>query len=219
MRDDDDDEDEYIPCKIVLLGEAGVGKTSIITRYISGSFSQIVMTSTGSSFVAKKIELEDKKKVKLQIWDTAGQEKYRSLAKIFYQSAAVAVLVYDITLKKSFEQIKEYWVKEIKENATEDIIIAIAANKSDDYLNQEVTIDEGKELAKSLDALFICTSAKLGNGIDDLFKLSGEKFLNPNKNIAESYMNKNELLEQMNKKKIEEIKKGNAKNKKKNKCC
>ena len=222
MRDDDnndDDEDEYIPCKIVLLGEAGVGKTSIITRYISGSFSQIVMTSTGSSFVAKKIELEDKKKVKLQIWDTAGQEKYRSLAKIFYQSAAVAVLVYDITLKKSFEQIKEYWVKEIKENAPEDIIIAIAANKSDDYLNQEVTMDEGKELAKSLDALFICTSAKLGNGIDDLFKLSGEKFLNPNKNIAESYMNKNELLEQMNKKKIEEIKKGNAKNKKKNKCC
>ena len=219
MRDDDDDEDEYIPCKIVLLGEAGVGKTSIITRYISGSFSQIVMTSTGSSFVAKKIELADKKKVKLQIWDTAGQEKYRSLAKIFYQSAAVAVLVYDITLKKSFEQIKEYWVKEIKENAPEDIIIAIAANKSDDYLNQEVTIDEGKELAKSLDALFICTSAKLGNGIDDLFKLSGEKFLNPNKNIAESYMNKNELLEQMNKKKIEEIKKGNAKNKKKNKCC
>ena len=190
MRDDDDDEDEYIPCKIVLLGEAGVGKTSIITRYISGSFSQIVMTSTGSSFVAKKIELEDKKKVKLQIWDTAGQEKYRSLAKIFYQSAAVAVLVYDITLKKSFEQIKEYWVKEIKENAPEDIIIAIAANKSDDYLNQEVTMDEGKELAKSLDALFICTSAKLGNGIDDLFKLSGEKFLNPNKNIAESYMNK-----------------------------
>ena len=189
--DDDDDEDEYIPCKIVLLGEAGVGKTSIITRYISGSFSQIVMTSTGSSFVAKKIELEDKKKVKLQIWDTAGQEKYRSLAKIFYQSAAVAVLVYDITLKKSFEQIKEYWVKEIKENAPEDIIIAIAANKSDDYLNQEVTMDEGKELAKSLDALFICTSAKLGNGIDDLFKLSGEKFLNPNKNISESYMNKN----------------------------
>ena len=110
-------------------------------------------------------------------------------------------------------------LKEIKENAPEDIIIAIAANKSDDYLNQEVTMDEGKELAKSLDALFICTSAKLGNGIDDLFKLSGEKFLNPNKNIAESYMNKNEILEQMNKKKIEEIKKGNAKNKKKNKCC
>ena len=220
MRDDDDDEDEYIPCKIVLLGEAGVGKTSIITRYISGSFSQIVMTSTGSSFVAKKIELEDKKIVKLQIWDTAGQEKYRSLAKIFYQSAAVAVLVYDITLKKSFEQIKEYWVKEIKENAPEDIIIAIAANKSDDYLNQEVTMDEGKELAKSLDALFICTSAKLGNGIDDLFKLSGEKFLNPNKNISDSYMEKEEIIEQKNRIKIEEIRSHKKTDKNKNrKCC
>ena len=215
----EEEEDEYIPCKIVLLGEAGVGKTSIITRYISGSFSQVVMTSTGSSFVAKKIELDDKKKIKLQIWDTAGQERYRSLAKIFYQSAAVAVLVYDVTLKKSFEQLKEYWVKEIKDNAPDNIIIAIAANKSDDYLNQEVDTADGKKLAKSLDALFICTSAKLGNGIEELFKLSGEKFLNPNKNISDSYLNKDEILEQKNRIKIEEIReKKNEKNKKKRWC-
>ena len=215
----EEEEDEYIPCKIVLLGEAGVGKTSIITRYISGSFSQVVMTSTGSSFVAKKIELDDKKKVKLQIWDTAGQERYRSLAKIFYQSAAVAVLVYDVTLKKSFEQLKEYWVKEIKDNAPDNIIIAIAANKSDDYLNQDVDTADGKKLAKSLDALFICTSAKLGNGIEELFKLSGEKFLNPNKNISDSYMNKDEILERKNRIKIEQIReKKNEKNIKKG-CC
>ena len=215
----EEEEDEYIPCKIVLLGEAGVGKTSIITRYISGSFSQVVMTSTGSSFVAKKIELDDKKKVKLQIWDTAGQERYRSLAKIFYQSAAVAVLVYDVTLKKSFEQLKEYWVKEIKDNAPDNIIIAIAANKSDDYLNQDVDTADGKALAKSLDALFICTSAKLGNGIEELFKLSGEKFLNPNKNISDSYMNKDEILERKNRIKIEQIReKKNEKNIKKG-CC
>jgi small GTP-binding protein len=216
---EEEEEDEYIPCKIVLLGEAGVGKTSIITRYISGSFSQVVMTSTGSSFVAKKIELDDKKKIKLQIWDTAGQERYRSLAKIFYQSAAVAVLVYDVTLKKSFEQLKEYWVKEIKDNAPDNIIIAIAANKSDDYLNQDVDTADGKKLAKSLDALFICTSAKLGNGIEELFKLSGEKFLNPNKNISDSYMNKDEILEQKNRIKIEQIReKKNEKNQKKS-CC
>ena len=215
----DEEEDEYIPCKIVLLGEAGVGKTSIIRRYISGSFSQAVMTSTSSSFVGKKIELDDKKKIKLQIWDTAGQERYRSIAKIFYQSAAVAVLVYDVTLKKSFEQLKEYWVKEIKDNAPDNIIIVIAANKSDDYINQEVTTAEGKELAKSLDALFICTSAKMGNGIEELFKLSGEKFLDPNKNISDSYMNKDEKLEQKNKIKIEEIREKKNKNNKKGKCC
>ena len=217
---DEEEEDEYIPCKIVLLGEAGVGKTSIITRYISGSFSQVVMTSTGSSFVAKKIELDDKKKIKLQIWDTAGQERYRSLAKIFYQSAAVAVLVYDVTLKKSFEQLKEYWVKEIKENAPDNIIIAIAANKSDDYLNQDVKTSEGKELAKkSLDAIFVCTSAKLGNGIEELFKLSGEKFLDPNKNISDSYMDKDEIMEQKNKVKIEEIKSHKKDKNKKRKFC
>ena len=215
----DEEEDEYTPCKIVLLGEAGVGKTSIINRYISGSFSQIVMTSTASSFFSKKIELDDKQKIKLQIWDTAGQEKYRSLAKIFYQSAAVAVLVYDVTLKRSFEQLKEFWVKEIKENAPDNIIIAIAANKSDDYYNQDVKTSEGKELAKSLDAIFVCTSAKLGNGIEKLFKLSGEKFLDPNKNISDSYMEKDEIIEQKNRIKIDEIKNQKKDKNKKKKWC
>ena len=209
--------------KVVLLGEAGVGKTSIITRYIANSFSQVVMTSTGSSFVSKRIELNGNKKIKLQIWDTAGQEKYRSLAKIFYQSASVAILVYDVTLKRTFANLKEYWVGEIKANAPDDIILAIAANKSDDYINQEVNIQEGKDLAKSLNAIFVCTSAKLGNGIDDLFKMVAEKFIDPEKNIAESYMNKNEILEQQNKIKLEEVRmkqQNYEKNKaKKRKCC
>ena len=220
---EDEDEDDYISCKIVLLGETGVGKTSIITRYIANSFSQVVMTSTGSSFFSKKIEINENKRVKLQIWDTAGQEKYRSLAKIFYQSASVAILVYDVTLKRTFENLKEYWVGEIKANAPDDIILAIAANKSDDYINQEVNIQEAKDLAKSLNAIFVCTSAKLGNGIDDLFKMVAEKFIDPEKNIAESYMNKNEILEQQNKIKLEEVRikqQNYEKNKaKKRKCC
>ena len=220
---EDEDEDDYISCKIVLLWETGVGKTSIITRYIANSFSQVVMTSTGSSFFSKKIEINENKRVKLQIWDTAGQEKYRSLAKIFYQSASVAILVYDVTLKRTFENLKEYWVGEIKANAPDDIILAIAANKSDDYINQEVNIQEAKDLAKSLNAIFVCTSAKLGNGIDDLFKMVAEKFIDPEKNIAESYMNKNEILEQQNKIKLEEVRRKQQnyeKNKaKKRKCC
>ena len=199
---DEEEEEEYIPCKIVLLGEAGVGKTSIITRYISNSFSQVVMTSTGSSFVSKRIELNGNKKIKLQIWDTAGQEKYRALAKIFYQSSAVAILVYDVTLKKSFESIKEFWAGEIKNNSPDDIILALAANKSDDYVNQEITTDEGKDLAKKLNAIFVKTSAKLGDGIEDLFRMVAEKFIDPEINFAESYMNKNELLEEQNKIKL-----------------
>ena len=219
---DEEEEDEYIPCKIVLLGEAGVGKTSIITRYISNSFSQVVMTSTGSSFVSKRIELNGNKKIKLQIWDTAGQEKYRALAKIFYQSSAVAILVYDVTLKKSFESIKEFWAGEIKNNSPDDIILALAANKSDDYVNQEITTDEGKDLAKKLNAIFVKTSAKLGDGIEDLFRMVAEKFIDPEINFAESYMNKNELLEEQNKIKLEEVRikqQNYIKGKEKKKCC
>ena len=218
----DDEENEYIPCKVVLLGETGVGKTSILTRYVSGTFSQLVMTSTGSSFVTKNIEVDNKNKVKFQIWDTAGQEKYRSLAKIFYQSASVAILVYDITTRNSFNGIKEYWSKEILNNSPEDIIIALVANKSDDYLEQQVSTQEGKDLAKEINAIFQCTSAKLGNGIDELFKLIAEKFIDPSKNISESFMNKEEILEQKKKIKLEEIrtKNNNEKTQKeKKKCC
>ena len=219
----DEDEEDYIPCKVVLLGETGVGKTSILTRYVSGSFSQLVMTSTSSTYVTKNIVV-DNNKVKFQIWDTAGQEKYRSLAKIFYQSASVAVLVYDITIKSSFEGIKEYWSKEIAHNAPEDIILALVANKSDNYIDQQVSTQEGKDLAKELNAIFQPTSAKLGNGINELFNLIAEKFLDPTKNISESFMSKEEFLANKKKMRIEEIKNKrleaeSLKVKKKKKCC
>ena len=117
---DDDTDTEYATCKVVLLGEAGVGKTSIISRYVSNTFSDVLMSTTGASFATKKVELDDEHKIKFQIWDTAGQERFRSLAKIFYQNAAVAVLVYDITRRDSFEKLKEFWIKELKENASID---------------------------------------------------------------------------------------------------
>ena len=218
-----DEEEDYIPCKVVLLGEAGVGKTSLLTRFVSGTFSQLVMSSTGSSFVTKNIELDENNKIKFQIWDTAGQEKYRSLAKIFYQSAAVALLVYDITTQSSFNGLKEYWAKEIREISPEDIIVAVVANKSDDYMEQQVDMKEGKNLAKELNAIFQTTSAKLGTGVNELFTLIAEKFIDPTKNISESFMSKEEIIENKNKMQMEKIrnKKIQAekeKNKKKN-CC
>ena len=217
----DDEESEYIPCKVVLLGESGVGKTSIVSKYVSGTFSQFTMVSTGSSFVTKNMEIDKNNKIKFQIWDTAGEEKYRSLAKIFYKSAAAAVLVYDITVKSSFKGIKEYWAKEIKNNSPEDIIIAIAANKSDKYEEQQVPNQEGKDLARELNAIFQNTSAKLGSGIENLFKLIGEKYIDPTTNISESYMNKEEILEKQKIIQIEEFKKNNnvEEDTKKKKCC
>ena len=117
------DEDEgAVTCKVVLIGEAGVGKTSIISRYTTNTFKSQLLPTPGANFVTKNVTFDDEKQtIKFEIWDTAGQEKYRSLAKVFYKNASVCVLVYDITRKSSFEELKNYWVKEIKDNAPKDI--------------------------------------------------------------------------------------------------
>ena len=109
-------------CKVVLIGESGVGKTSIISRYTTNIFKSQLMSTPGANFVTKNVIMEDENQsIKFEIWDTAGQERYRALAKVFYKNAAVCVLVYDITRKSSFEEIKNYWVKEIKENGPQNI--------------------------------------------------------------------------------------------------
>ena len=211
---DDDTDNEYTTCKVVLLGEAGVGKTSIISRYVSNTFSEVLMTTTGASFATKKVDIDDEHKIKFQIWDTAGQERFRSLAKIFYQNAAVAVLVYDITRRDSFDKLKNFWIKELKENAPTDIILAIAGNKSDDYENEVVSLKEGKELAQEINAIFKSTSAMLSHGIDELFKCIGEKYINPSLNTNEETMSKEE-----NFRKNIKIKNTQKEKKEKKNCC
>jgi len=109
-------------CKVVLLGETGVGKTSIINRYINNVYNTDSMSTSGASFAAKTMFFEEyDKNHKFEIWDTAGQEKFRSLTKMFYKDAAVAVLVYDITRKGSFEEVKNYWLPQLKEHAPKKI--------------------------------------------------------------------------------------------------
>ena len=123
MSDDDDDEGEDAKTlKVVLIGESGVGKTSIISRYINNTFTSVLMSTTGASFASKTMMLEkENQSIKFEIWDTAGQEKFRALAKVFYKNAAVCILVYDITRKTSFEELKKYWITEIKANASPNL--------------------------------------------------------------------------------------------------
>ena len=109
------DEEKMITCKVVLLGDSGVGKTSIIQNYIFKRYNYKDTSTIAANFQSKIMNLQkEKKKIKFEIWDTAGQEKYHSLAKIFFQDASVCILVYDITLRKSFEELKNFWVKEVK---------------------------------------------------------------------------------------------------------
>ena len=107
--------------KVVLLGESCVGKTCFLDRYITNTFESDIMRTTGASYAGKiKCFEKENQSIKFEIWDTAGQKKYRSLAKIFYKDSSVCILVYDITNKNSFDEIRNYWIKEIKENAPKD---------------------------------------------------------------------------------------------------
>ena len=211
---EDGEENEYSTCKVVILGEPGVGKTSIISRYVTNQFSPVVISTTGASYSTKILKIDDENSIKFQIWDTAGQERFRSLAKIFYQNAVAVILVYDITVRETFEQLQKYWIKEIEENAPTDIILALAANKSDMYENELVGLNEGKELARQLNAIFKSTSALNSKGIDDLFLSIGKKFLDPTYSVNIS--NCTEKSETRNNSKALKIPK---KAKEKKKCC
>ena len=168
-------------CKVVLLGESGVGKTCIISRYVNNTYDEKSETTNGASYASKIIELEQyKQSLRFDIWDTAGQEKYRSLTKIFFKDATAAILVYDITRKKSFDEIKNYWYKQLIECAPSDIVVGLAGNKADLFDREQVNEDDAKAFAKEIKAIFKPTSAMTAIGIDDLFDAVGKKILDPN---------------------------------------
>ena len=171
-------------CKVVLLGDSGVGKTCIISRYVSGNYDQNVASTNGASYASKIITFENlNKTISLDIWDTAGQEKYKSLTKFFYKDAAAAILVYDITQKDSFENMKNYWYEQLQEFGSKNIILGVAGNKCDMYDKEEVNENEAKQFAEKIGAFFGITSAKNNTGINDLFMNAANKFVDPNYKI------------------------------------
>ena len=167
-------------CKVVLLGDSGVGKTCIISRYIQGTFMKNCNSTNGASYCSKNVRFENLgKNLLLDIWDTAGQEKYKSLTRFFYKDAAVAILVYDITRRESFDNIVNYWYGQLKENGDKNIVIGIAGNKCDLYEKEKVAESEAKEFADKIGAIFELTSAANNTGIDELFQDVGNKYLDP----------------------------------------
>ena len=167
-------------CKVVLLGDSGVGKTCIIARYISGSFDKNSTTTNGASFCSKNVRFEQlDKNLLLDIWDTAGQEKYKSLTKFFYKDAAVCILVYDITRKESFNSLKDFWYNQLRENSDPDIVVGVAGNKCDLFEIEQVKEEDAREWAKQIGAVFELTSAQNNTGINDLFLKVGYKYLDP----------------------------------------
>ncbi|TNM98478.1 hypothetical protein fugu_014724 [Takifugu bimaculatus] len=154
--------------KVCLLGDTGVGKSSIVCRFVQDHFDHNISPTIGASFLTKTVPCGHELH-KFLIWDTAGQERFHSLAPMYYRGSAAAVIVYDITKLDSFQTLKK-WVKELKEHGPEDIVVAIAGNKNDLGDIREVPMKEAKEFAESIAAIFIETSARNAVNIEELFQ-------------------------------------------------
>ena len=167
MNRDDEEESKENFLKIVIVGQSSVGKTALINQYMNKIFIDAAITTIGTDKFIKVEKINDIE-IKLNIWDTAGQERFRSLSPLFLKGSHIVIMVYDITNKDSFDELETFWKEKIKDN-TSNIILGLAANKSDLYEREVVTIEEGKEFAKNNDAIFFETTAKNYESTRQLF--------------------------------------------------
>ena len=199
-----DIEDNFHKLKVILVGMSGSGKTSLINILMGEKFKSIELTTSSPSFAEKQVTLNDKI-YKLEIWDTAGQEKFCSLTKIFIKESKIVIFVYDITSKQSFEEI-DFWVKSVKDILGEEAIFGLAGNKKDLFLQEKVSEDEGIKKAEKIGALFKLTSAKTGFGIKEFMMTLLEEYIKTHANEIDIRSNISSKLSVTN-------------NKKKKKCC
>ena len=181
-----------IPCKVVLVGDSGVGKTSIINRYLQ-QYNSTPDPTLAAYYYCKNINVEGFN-IDFEIWDTAGQEQYRSINTLFFKNTCMCILVYDITSQKSFDSLRNYWYDSVIENSSQDVILSVAGNKYDLYEEEDVDEKEVKEFCDSIGAMFVLTSALLNTSIDQIFNDLAKKLIETEKfkNIATSYIDKNE---------------------------
>ncbi len=154
-------------CKMVVLGHYSVGKSSLILNFVKGEFNPNEESTIGASFLTKIVN-KNNYVVKYEIWDTAGQERYYSLIPMYYRGAQVALIVYDVTSKDSFETAKK-WVEELKHDKPNEFLKILVANKIDLQEESVITKEMGLSYAGKENLLFYETSAKSGEGINKLF--------------------------------------------------
>ena len=206
-RDDNiDEEDEEI--KVILVGEMGTGKTSLINTAIGLKFQEKLASTTTNSIMNKTMKVNGKT-YSVNLWDTIGQEKYRSLTKIFLKGAKIVIFVYDITNIQSFKEL-DYWFDSTKEIINEKIVMGIVGNKSDLFLKEEVKESDARALAKQKGFDFALTSAKNSTMFCDFLEKLLKKYLGQEDEENE---------DDNNKKKPEKLKIGKPGVKHKKGCC
>lgn len=162
--------------KVVLIGDSGVGKTSVLASLTGKSFDFDQKATIGVEFAVKTLELENGSRIKLQIWDTAGQERYRSISRSYYRGAVAGIVVYDITDHSSFEHVDK-WVTELRTHAKEDSVIMLIGNKRDLGDLRSVYLNEARRKAIDNKFAFIETSARSGIGVNVAFgKIAAEVY-------------------------------------------
>lgn len=170
--------DKVREAKLVMLGSTEAGKSSIVNRLIRNIFAQNMTSTIGTAFFSKTLQINDTL-VKLQIWDTSGSERYRSLAPMYFREADAAIIVYDITSNQSFQEV-DAWYKTLRDQGPDKIIIALAGNKNDLKNKRAVDINNGKACAeKHSIPIFLETSALTGENINQIFTEIATQLTNP----------------------------------------
>ncbi|XP_019865261.1 ras-related protein Rab-37 isoform X1 [Aethina tumida] len=162
------EDNEQIVHKTILLGDSGVGKTSLLVKFDTGKFQSGNFSATVGIGFTNKVVSVDQTRVKLQIWDTAGQERFRSVTHAYYRDAHALLLLYDVTNKTSYDNIRA-WLGEIREYAQDDVVIMLLGNKADCGSDRAVRREEGERLAKEYNVTFMETSAKSGQNVELAF--------------------------------------------------
>lgn len=173
MVDERQQDRNNLEAKIVLLGDSGVGKSSLALRYTQGRFSPFHEVTIGAAFLQQLIRLRDGTQLKLHIWDTGGQERFRAMAPLYYRDAMGAVIVYDCTDEKSFESVK-YWLNELRNKGPPNVCLAVVGNKCD-VEDKKVDTSDAKAFCDENDMLYIEASAKTGENVLTVFSTLANK--------------------------------------------
>ena len=166
---------EDIVYKVLLLGDSTVGKTCFLLRYCDKTFQDAHLSTIGLDYRLKSMTLKNKKNIKLQIWDTAGQDRFRAITKNYYKGANGIILIYDVTNLQTFENVKN-WITQIREEANKNVVIFLAGNKADlPEESRAVQKEDGQKMAEEYNIPFQETSAKEGINVNETFQELVEK--------------------------------------------
>ena len=206
--------------KFIIVGDSSVGKSNLLMKFAYNKVNEDYQATVGVEFAAKNIEIEQKI-FRVQVWDTAGQENFRSITRAYYKNSVCAMIVYDISNEKTFESVKS-WLEDIRNQSPKSVLLILVGNKIDLSDKRVISFDKGNEFAIKNGLMFAETSAKTGEGVEEIFRKSVEDI---SKKISENFYDLNSELcgikksNNNNRKKENSFDLENKKNKGEKKCC